>query len=107
MSAGIAALLVVALVCGVFIGLLFQRTRSADVIASSEKRGTEAAVRLQDRERQVGELELRLQNLAGVDNERARLAAELQMERKSAAEKIALLEQAELRLRESFQTLSA
>jgi DNA recombination protein RmuC len=107
MSAGIAAILVVALVCGVFIGLLLQRTRSADAITASEKRGTEAAVRLQDRDRQVRELELRLQSLSAVDTERARLAAELEMERRNAAEKIALLEQAELRLRESFQTLSA
>jgi DNA recombination protein RmuC len=38
---------------------------------------------------------------------RSRLAAELEMERKSSGEKIAVLEQAERRLRESFQSLSA
>ena len=107
MSAGIVVLLIVALLCGALVGMLVQRTRGTDASMALERRLAEADARLQDRDRQVRELESRVQFLTPLESERSRLSAELEMERRGSAEKIKILEQAELRLRESFQTLSA
>ncbi len=53
------------------------------------------------------ELEQSQAESAAVRHERVRLAAELDAERKSAAEKLALLQEAEAKLREAFEALSA
>jgi DNA recombination protein RmuC len=107
MSLGIAVPLILAVILGSLIGWLAQRSRSSVASTALERRLAEADARLQERERQVRELDTRLQVLATVESDRSRLSAELDMERRSAGEKIALLQQAELRLRESFQSLSA
>lgn len=101
------ALLAAALIAGILIGFVLQRLRGIAVVGVLEKKIAEDAVRLQERDSQKRELELRLANLASAETERASLAAELEMERKAGAEKINLLEQADTRLRESFQSLCA
>ncbi len=73
---------------------------------------------LRERARRIEQLEVDLReadltehtlrgDLGTLREERARLAEELSQERSAAGEKIALLEQAEKRLRETFQALSS
>src|ERR1700738_4650654 len=107
MSVGSGSMMLLALICGGLLGWLVQRARASSASTVLEKRLSESDARLQERDRQVRDLEARLQVLGGVESDRSRLSAELEMERRASEEKIALLEQAELRLRESFQALSA
>lgn len=95
------------LALGVVIGILVQRVRGTSATTELEKRVADQSARLQERELQLRESETRRKALATADVERAALASTLDSERKAAAEKIALLEQADARLRESFQALCA
>jgi DNA recombination protein RmuC len=102
--------------------VLASRGRLDRVIAAtqSEQNAALAAAKahLDAAERHVAELQSRLaagdaataglqRDLASSQQERARLSAELDGERKAAAEKLALLQNAELKLREAFSSLSS
>jgi DNA recombination protein RmuC len=88
------------LILGLVIGLLV----GALVIWAALK---SRIARLEERSSRLEPLEAETAQLRPLREERAKLQAELEGERRSAAEKIALLAQAEIRLREAFAALSA
>ncbi len=75
-------------------------TEIADLRARLEERTTRAAS-LED------DLEVRQRELSELFSTRERLAADLEHERRASADKLSLLGDAEAKLREAFQTLSA
>jgi len=75
-------------------------TEIADLRARLEERTTRAALLEAD-------LEVRQRELSELFSTRERLAADLEHERRASADKLALLGDAEAKLREAFQTLSA
>jgi DNA recombination protein RmuC len=80
---------------------------SAALAARIEERAGRLAqveCEIRERERAIGELR---DNLASMRETHARALADLENERQNAAEKAALLDHAEARLREAFQSLSA
>lgn len=80
-------------------------------LAAARARADEGNKRLSDVQARAAERESALarvqQELAAVQQERARFAAELEGERKSAVEKLALLQDTETKLREAFSALSS
>jgi DNA recombination protein RmuC len=87
------------------------RARSARGLATAEARGDETRRRLEDtqiRLRAADETLARVgRELTAAQQERTRLATELTAERRAAAEKLALLQDAEVKLREAFSALSS
>jgi DNA recombination protein RmuC len=85
--------------------------RAADVRAELGGAVAAAQARAQDAQSQVAGLEAALTRsedaLSDSRQQQARLAAEVNAERRSAAEKLALIQQAEIKLREAFSALSA
>ncbi len=85
--------------------------KSAADIAATGARLDEWSKQIARLEQELGqrarELEQSVAESAQVRQERARLAAELDAERKAGAEKLALLRDAETKLREAFEALSA
>src|SRR4051812_23257081 len=90
--------IVAAALAGITIGILAQKLRGASGTTDLEKKVSDLSARLEEREQQLLERDIRLKALAAADAERAALASTLDGERKSAAEKITLLEQADVRL---------
>lgn len=88
-------------------GLESQRDGLAQSVNEANARAAELTGRLGERDVEVRKLEQRVRELAGAESARASLAAELDMERKTAVERATLLEHAEQRFREAFQALSA
>ena len=97
------------------------RARSAREIAEATARSVAevaaARARLEESSKRVAQLERDLQHreqtldatqreATALNQAHARVAAELDGERKAAADKLALLEQADVKLREAFTTLS-
>ena len=107
MNLAIVFMSIAALLLGLAIGVLGQWVRGAGAVTVLEKLVAEKSARLEERERQLHAAETRMRELGTSDADRAALASTLDLERRSAAEKIALLEQADARLRESFQSLCA
>jgi DNA recombination protein RmuC len=85
--------------------------RAAEVRAELGGSVAAAQARAQDAQSQVAGLEAALTRsedaLSDSRQQQARLAAEVNAERRSAAEKLALIQQAEIKLREAFSALSA
>jgi len=85
--------------------------RAAEVRAELGGAVAAAQARAQDAQSQVANLEAALTRsedaLSDSRQQQARLAAEVNAERRSAAEKLALIQQAEIKLREAFSALSA
>jgi DNA recombination protein RmuC len=85
--------------------------RAAEVRAELGGAVAAAQARAQDAQSQVAGLESALTRsedaLSDSRQQQARLAAEVNAERRSAAEKLALIQQAEIKLREAFSALSA
>jgi DNA recombination protein RmuC len=85
--------------------------RAAEVRAELGGAVAAAQARAQDAQSQVAGLEAALTRsedaLSDSRQQQARLAAEVNAERRSAAEKLALIQQAEIKLREAFSALSA
>jgi DNA recombination protein RmuC len=79
------------------------------LVAALRHRAAAAALtaRLEEREARLARLERDVSELAGARERAAGLAASLEAERGAAAERVALLERAEGRLREAFQAASA
>lgn len=86
-----------------------ERTRSAaaTAVARLEERETTSEERQAERNAREIELQTLRESIGRLEKENSRLQAELKSEKESAQEKIKLFEQAELRLRETFQALSS
>jgi len=108
----------VALLAGAAAGWLIGVLRRARAITAAAARGTDLAARLDERSCRVSQLEGELRTckqteehlraeVAELAAAQARQGAELESERRGAAEKLALLDAAERKLREAFQSLSA
>ncbi|MEA2624073.1 MAG: recombination protein RmuC [Candidatus Binatota bacterium] len=97
-----AVILVLGVVGGALLGWAFGRR--PEVLTELRTRLEERSVRVDRLEAEVATLRHRV---AELDGESAGLAAELAHERRSSAEKLAVLERAEQQLRDAFQTLSA
>ncbi|MBI2963095.1 MAG: DNA recombination protein RmuC [Deltaproteobacteria bacterium] len=104
----LAITLVVGLATGWAAGWLVGRARRG---AESAAESAELRARLDERSARAASLEAdldrRTRELADLGAARARLAAELEGERRTSGEKLALLAAAERQLREAFQSLSA
>ncbi len=110
--------IVLAGVAGFVLGLviaalvwLFGRARHLGALATANERAADLAARLEERSKRVEEIETELDDVIAENSDRraaeARLAAELQAEKAASAEKLALVQGAEIALREAFQALSA
>jgi len=108
----------VGLVVGMLAGWLAGRSRGARAAAEAHGRCSELEVRLDERSGRVNGLERELAEqgraeqllraeIADLRVAHARLGAELERERESMAEKVASLTEAERRLTDAFQALSA
>jgi DNA recombination protein RmuC len=93
-------------------------SRSAARLAEAEKRSTELGARLEERAKRLAQLEGEVQEgravserlrteVGGLKQAEARLMEQIAAERTGAAEKLAVLEAAEQKLRDAFQALSA
>ena len=115
----------VGVVAGLAVGLAIAagawvaaRRGRADEIAAALHRAADVGARLEERTQRLGELERELgeartgaarlrAELAAAAETQARQAAELESERRATRDKLALLADAETRLRDAFHTLSA
>jgi len=80
------------------------RAEVGGALAAAQARATDAQSQLSGVEAALGRSE---EALADSRQHQARLAAELNAERRGAAEKLALMQQAEVKLRDAFSALSA
>ncbi|HEX5436937.1 MAG TPA: DNA recombination protein RmuC [Gemmatimonadaceae bacterium] len=94
-----------ALVVGAVVGWLVARLTARSSIASLNAKLADATARMDERAAEADRLRARVEQLSTVEAERASLAATLEAERRTAAEKVALVEQAEQRLRDAFEAL--
>ncbi len=96
---------------GLLLGWLVARARSARPLAAAAANTSELETRLEERSHRVTQLEADLQGTRQeslrLREAQASLAAQVTAERAGAAEKLALLESAERKLREAFEALSA
>ena len=105
-------------IVGAVVAWLAARSRHAQELAETANRSAELSARLEERSHRVSQLEADLAGCKQVEERlhgaiatareaQARQAAELEAGRTAAGEKLALLDGAERKLREAFQTLSA
>lgn len=103
-----------ALAC-VFVAVLYANAKRQSVrmaeLETELRQASEERARLAERSARVDAMEQECERLRSevsqLQTERARLAAEGEKDRESAAQKILLLEQAETRLKEAFDSLSS
>jgi DNA recombination protein RmuC len=91
--------------------LAILRSQTAGDLAAARAHAEEAARRIEELQAEAAALEDRAdrlaQDLAAARTHQARLEAALEGERRNAAEKLSLLQQADVKLREAFAALSA
>jgi len=113
LAAGAAGLLL-----GATVSWLVAASGAARRLGEAEKRSTELGARLEERAKRLGELEDEVQEgrvaterlraeVDGLRQAEARLTAQIGAERASTAEKLAVLDTAEQKLRDAFQALAA
>lgn len=95
------------LAIGVALGWLTSSTRRRNVNSTLQGRIADLTARFEIRSAEAARLQLRVEQLGAADVKCAALSAQLDAERKSSTDKIAVIEQAELRLREAFQSMGA
>jgi DNA recombination protein RmuC len=106
------------LLFGLAVGWLAGRSRNARDVAASSVRAAELSTRLEERSEQIArlqrdvdekqrEIERQQAEVSRLRETQARLATEIEAERNAATEKLNLLQEAEKKLREAFQALSA
>lgn len=109
---------VAGLLLGAAIGFLLAWMRRAHELAEAANRSSELTARLDERSQRLSQLEADLAQARQVAESwqaevtqltqaQARLETELANERRATAEKLAVLQEAETKLREAFQALSA
>ena len=95
------------LILGIGLGWLVAAGRQRSVIATLQSRIADLTARYEIRSAEAARLTLRVEQLGTADVKCAALSAQLEAERRSNADKIAVMEQAESRLREAFQSMGA
>ena len=95
------------LLLGIGLGWLAAAGRQRVSFGTQQSRIADLSARYEIRSAEAARLTLRVEQLGAADVKRAALAAQLDAERKSNTDKIAVMEQAELRLREAFQSMGA
>jgi DNA recombination protein RmuC len=101
-GAAVALLLV-----GVLLGWLTASARQRGINSTLQGRVADLTARFEIRSAEAARLHLRVEQLGAADVKCAALTAQLDAERKSNQEKVAVIEQAEARLREAFQAMGA
>ncbi|HEY8310208.1 MAG TPA: DNA recombination protein RmuC, partial [Gemmatimonadaceae bacterium] len=101
---GIAVALLFA---GIGLGWFTAATRQRGLISLLESKIADLSARFEIRSAEAARLNLRVEQLGAADVKCAALTAQLDAERRSSEEKVAVIEQAELRLREAFQAMGA
>lgn len=95
------------LAIGVALGWLTSSTRRRNINSTLQSKIADLTARFEIRSVEAARLQLRVEQLGAADVKCAALTAQLDAERKSSTDKIAVIEQAELRLREAFQSMGA
>ena len=95
------------LLLGIGLGWLAAAGRQRTSFGTLQSRIADLSARYEIRSAEAARLTLRVEQLGAADLKRAALAAQLDAERKSNTDKVAVMEQAELRLREAFQSMGA
>jgi len=95
------------LLLGIALGWLAATGRQRGSIGTLHSRVADLTARYEIRSAEAARLMLRVEQLGAADVKCAALTAQLDSERKSSADKIAVMEQAEQRLREAFQSMGA
>ncbi len=103
----IFAAAVALLTIGAALGWLVAATRQRMSSATLQNRIADLNARFEIRSAEAARLLLRVEQLGAADVKCAALTAQLDAERGSNADKIAVMERAELRLREAFQAMGA
>ena len=95
------------LILGIGLGWLAAAGRQRSVIATLQSRIADLTARYEIRSAEAARLTLRVEQLGTADVKCAALSAQLDAERRSNTDKIAVMEHAESRLREAFQSMGA
>ncbi|MEO7040783.1 MAG: DNA recombination protein RmuC, partial [Gemmatimonadaceae bacterium] len=95
------------LAVGVGLGWLAAVTRQRTLLGVLQSRVADLSARFEIRSAEAARLNLRVEQLGAADVKCAALTAQLDAERKSNDDKVAVIEQAEQRLREAFQSMGA
>ena len=95
------------LAIGAGLGWLTAATRQRNANSTLLSRVADLAARFEIRSAEAARLQLRVEQLGAADVKCAALSAQLDAERKSNADKITVMEHAETRLREAFQSMGA
>ncbi|MDQ2890045.1 MAG: DNA recombination protein RmuC [Gemmatimonadota bacterium] len=103
----IFALAVTLLVIGAALGWLATFALQRQTSAGLTNRIADLTARFELRSAEAARLLLRIDELGAADVKCAALSAQLDAERRSSADRIAVMEQAELRMREAFQSMGA
>ena len=92
---------------GIALGWLTAATRQRGLISMLESKIADLSARFEIRSAEAARLHLRVEQLGAADVKCAALTAQLDAERRSGQDKVAVIEQAEVRLREAFQAMGA
>ncbi len=92
---------------GIALGWLAAYVRQRHATDSMTSRFADLSARFELRNAEATRLLVRLEELGAADVKCAALSAQLDAERRSTADRVATMEQAELRLREAFQSMGA
>lgn len=95
------------LLTGIGLGWLTAAARQRVVNGALQSRVADLSARFEIRSAEAARLNLRVEQLGAADVKCAALTAQLDAERKSNDDKVAVIEQAEARLREAFQAMGA
>ncbi|HEY8309215.1 MAG TPA: DNA recombination protein RmuC [Gemmatimonadaceae bacterium] len=95
------------LLLGVALGWLTASARQRGAVGTLQSKISDLTARYEIRSAEAARQLLRIEQLGAADVKCAALAAQLDAERKSNGEKIAVMEKAEVRLREAFQSMGA
>ena len=98
---------VVLLAVGAALGWLVASTRQRISLGTLQNKIADLTARYEIRSAEAARLLLRIEQLGAADVKCAALTAQLDAERRGSADKIAVMEQAEQRLREAFQAMGA
>ena len=101
------AIVIALLLIGVALGWLTASARQRGANSTLLSRIADLSARFEIRSAEAARLQLRVEQLGAADVKCAALTAQLEAERRSNADKLAVMEQAELRLREAFQSMGA
>ncbi|MEO7218042.1 MAG: DNA recombination protein RmuC, partial [Gemmatimonadaceae bacterium] len=95
------------LLLGALLGWLTASTRQRSLLSTLHGKVADLTARFEIRSAEAARLHLRVEQLGAADVKCAALTAQLEAERRSNQDKVLVIEQAEDRLREAFQSMGA